>query len=87
MSRLTKEAVRDALLDRAEDLFRDLLGEPQRPGASDWRTRAAPETSMAMRGEKRGQWLTFATGERGDLLDLVLIAPAGDGVLVYVLDA
>lgn len=77
MSRLERDIIRDALLDRAEDLFRDLLGEPHHAASADWRTRSTPETSMAMRGEKRGQWLTFATGEKGDVLDLVAVRLCG----------
>lgn len=83
MARFSAELVREALLSQVEALFRDLLGEPRRAAGSNWRTRGKPETSMAMRGERRGCWTTYATGQSGDVFDLVAVhlcnlARAGD---------
>lgn len=64
------EAVRLALTDRAEALFRLAWGEPARPGAREWRARATSARSMVMRGAKRGLWRDHASGEGGDALDL-----------------
>lgn len=77
MAKLDRDTVTAALLDRAEELFRDLLGEPQRAASKDWRPKGNPSLSCAMRGERRGQWHDFATGEGGDLLELVAVHLCG----------
>ena len=46
-------AVREALVQRAEDLFRSVFGEPVRPGAGEWRARENEALSMRMRGPRR----------------------------------
>lgn len=69
MSRIEAEAVKQALLDRAEDLFRAAWGEPVKPGAKDWRARESSGLRMTMRGRKRGAWSDFKAGLHGDVLD------------------
>lgn len=64
-----KDVIRDALTDRAEDLFRDTWGEPAKAGAAQWRAKASSARSMWMRGAKRGQWHDFKSQDGGDVLD------------------
>ena len=64
-------AVREALLERAEDLFRTVFGEPVRPNAKEWQAREKSAQVMRMQGPKRGLWHDYAAGEGGDLLDLI----------------
>lgn len=71
--RFNKDAVRLCLIERAEDLFRDLFGEPQRVLAPSWRPKSNASLSFAVRGSKRGCWNDFATGDGGDILDLVAV--------------
>ncbi len=68
-----RDTVREALLDRAEDLFADLIGKPVRAGGHDWRSRARNGFSMEMTGSRRGLWKNHTTGDQGDLLDLVAL--------------
>ena len=63
--------VREALLERAEDLFRTVFGEPLRPAAKEWQAREKTAQVMRMQGPKRGLWWDYSAGEGGDLLDLV----------------
>lgn len=72
-----KDAVRLCLIERAEDLFRDLLGEPERASAPSWRPKSNPSLSFAVRGRKRGYWKDFATDDGGDVLDLVAVYLCG----------
>ncbi|WP_419738644.1 AAA family ATPase [Ruegeria sp.] len=72
-------AVREALEQRSEDLFREVFGEPVRPGAAEWRARENAGLAMRMRGPKRGLWRDYSAGEGGDLLDLVARAFCGLG--------
>ena len=71
------EAIRQALSDRAEDLFRLVWGEPARASGRDWRARESSARSMVMQGPKRGQWFDHTAGTGGDLLDLVAIELCG----------
>lgn len=71
------EAVRLALLDRAEDLFREAWGEPERPGRREWRPRDDDARAMEMRGPKRGLWRDHRDGAGGDLLDLFAVEMCG----------
>ena len=64
-------AVREALSQRAEDLFQSIFGEPVRPGAAEWRARDNAAQTMRMRGPRRGLWHDYSSGEGGDLFDLV----------------
>jgi hypothetical protein len=63
------DPIREALIDRAEDLFRAAWGEPEKPGAKDWRAQSSSARSMVMRGAKRGQWFDHKAGTGGDVLD------------------
>lgn len=72
-----KDAVRLCLIERAEDLFRDLFGEPQSVSAPSWRPKSNTSLSFAVRGSKRGCWNDFATGKGGDILDLVAVNLCG----------
>ncbi|WP_170565706.1 AAA family ATPase [Ruegeria atlantica] len=70
-------AVREALNDRAEDLFRTVFGEPVRPGAREWRAQKSSAVAMQMQGPSRGLWMDHGAGTGGDLLDLVAKAFCG----------
>jgi hypothetical protein len=74
---LDKENVRQALQDRAEELFREAWGEPEKTGAKDWRARSSSARSMIMRGPKRGLWRDHKTGAGGDVLDLFAVEFCG----------
>ena len=63
--------IREALTERAEDLFRLVYGEPLRPGAKEWQARERTSQVMRMQGPRRGLWHDYSAGEGGDLLDLV----------------
>ncbi|WP_245185933.1 DUF7146 domain-containing protein [Falsiroseomonas frigidaquae] len=74
-------AIADMLAQRVEDLARDLLPNGRRDGA-EWRCGSlAGERgqSLAVRihGERRGVWCDFASGQRGDALDLVAASRFG----------
>lgn len=77
--KLNRDAVRYALQDRAEELFRLVWGEPEKAGARDWRARESSARSMAMRGRKRGQWFDHKAGTGGDLFDLLAVELCGLG--------
>jgi len=68
-----------SLSRRVEALVRELLPGGHREGA-EWRCGSVtgePGSSLGVRvgaGPKRGVWADFATGERGDALDLVRTA-------------
>ena len=65
------ELIRQALLDRAEDIFTLAWGKPVKARGADWRASSGSSRSMAMQGPKRGQWFDHSAGTGGDLLDLV----------------
>ena len=67
---LSVDAVREALLARAEDLFREAFGPPIRPNAREWRAKANDGITMERRGEKRGQWYVHTEGKGGDIFNL-----------------
>ncbi|WP_419738588.1 AAA family ATPase [Ruegeria sp.] len=71
--------VREALIERAEDLFHQVFGEPVRVSAREWQARSRPAQVMRMQGPKRGLWHDYSAGEGGDLLDLVACAWCGLG--------
>ena len=52
--RFNRDIVRLGLVERAEDLFRDLLGEPERISATNWRPKSNMSLSFAIKGNKRG---------------------------------
>ena len=63
------------LAERADDLCRHLLPEGRREG-SEWRCgsvqgEAGKSLGVHLKGTKAGLWSDFATGEGGDLLDLI----------------
>ena len=72
-----KDAVRFALQDRAEDLFREAWGEPVRAGGKDWRARSSSARSMEMQGAKRGQWFDHKAGQSGDIFDFYAVEFCG----------
>lgn len=72
-----KEAIRQALIDRMEDLFRQAWGEPEKNGARDWRAKNSSARSMVMRGPKRGMWHDHKAGTGGDALDFVAVEFCG----------
>ena len=81
--RIEAEAVRLALADHAEGLFRELWGEPAKAAGREWRPRDDAARAMVMRGDRRGLWRDHREGTGGDLLDLIArevcgLARAGD---------
>lgn len=75
--RFNRDFVKAALIERAEDLFRDAWGEPERTAGKEWRSKASSAVAMIMRGPDRGLWTDHRTGEGGDLFDLVAVAMLG----------
>lgn len=75
--RFNRDFVKAALIERAEDLFRDAWGEPERAAGKEWRAKASSAVAMIMRGPDRGLWTDHRTGEGGDLFDLVAVAMLG----------
>lgn len=69
--RFDREFVKAVLIDRAEDLFRDVWGEPERAAGREWRTKASNAVAMVMQGPNRGLWTDHRTGEGGDLFELI----------------
>lgn len=67
-----KEQIKEALIDRAESLFRDAWGEPEKPNARDWRARDSSARWMDMQAQ-RGRWRDHKTGEKGDILDFFAV--------------
>ena len=72
-----KEAIRDALIDQAESLFREAWGEPEKVGAKDWRAKSGSSRSMVMRGSKRGMWHDHKASIGGDIFDFVAVELCG----------
>ncbi len=68
-----RDTVRDALLARAEDLFRQYIGEPVSAGSHDWRAKDRSSFSMKIRGTERGLWMDFVAGQGGDVFDFVAV--------------
>ncbi|UTH46284.1 DUF7146 domain-containing protein [Loktanella salsilacus] len=75
--RAFRDTVKDALLTRAEDLFRKFIGEPVHAGSHDWRPRGRTSFSMKMRGAERGLWKDFVSDEGGDVFDFVAVHLCG----------
>lgn len=81
---LNRDAVRYALQEKAEELFRLAWGEPEKASTKNWRPKTnrkekVSARSMAMRGRKRGQWFDHKAGIGGDLFDLVAVELCGLG--------
>lgn len=74
---LSRDFVKAALVERAEDLFRAVWGEPERAAGKDWRARSSSALSMVMRGPDRGLWTDHRTGNGGDVFDLIAIEFCG----------
>jgi hypothetical protein len=72
-----KHILREAAIDRAEDLFLRLVGPPNNPRSRTWRHGNHDSFSMAMRGPDRGLWYDHEGKQGGDLLDLVAIRDMG----------
>lgn len=77
MSPEFSEAVKEAAIDRAEELFRLAWGEPQRPAAKQWRARDGSARAMWVQGPKRGRWHDFKSGAGGDVLEFVAVEFCG----------
>lgn len=71
------QAVKEAAIDRAEELFRLAWGEPQQPAARQWRAKDSSARAMWMQGHKRGRWHDFKSGAGGDVLELVAVEFCG----------
>lgn len=68
--------IKEALTDQAEALFREAWGEPEKPGARDWRARSDSARWMDMQAQ-RGRWQDHKTGEKGDILDFFAVQFCG----------
>lgn len=75
--RYDHEFVKAALIDRAEDLFRDAWGEPERATGKEWRAKSSSARAMAMKGPDRGLWTDHRTGNGGDIFDLIAVEFCG----------
>jgi len=75
--RFNRDFVKAALIERAEDLFRDAWGEPERAAGKEWRAKASSAVAMIMRGPDRGLWTDHRTGEGGDLFDMIAVNRLG----------
>ena len=76
---IDKEIIRQALQDRADNLFRQAWGEPEKPGARQWRAKASSARSMVMTGTKRGMWRDHKAGVGGDVVDFFAVEFCGLG--------
>lgn len=67
------DAMREALADRAEEVARELLGEPNRAMSSRREARFGRRGSLkvTLKGRWAGRWRSFESGEKGDLFDLI----------------
>ncbi|SPR07555.1 conjugal transfer protein TraI [Orientia tsutsugamushi str. Gilliam] len=67
------QKLRDAIVDRAETIARDVLGDPNerlfRHGRIRWGDHG--KIQVTTEGKYAGKWYDFSTGEKGDLLSLV----------------
>lgn len=72
----SKDLIKEALTARADSLFRESWGEPDRPSAREWRARADNALWMDMQA-KRGSWANHKTGEKGDILDFFAVHICG----------
>ena len=77
MAGADKALVKEALLDRAEDLFRQAWGEPAKSSARCWRAKASSARTMEMRGHKRGLWNDHKGSDGGDVLDFFAVEFCG----------
>lgn len=68
--------IKDALIDRAESLFREAWGEPEKPSARHWRARDSSARWMDMQAQ-RGRWQDHKTGDKGDILDFFAVQFCG----------
>lgn len=70
------ERVKQAAIDRADDLFRQAWGEPLKAAKREWRSREGGKNSgmvMQMHGGKRGLWTDHKSGTGGDILDFIAV--------------
>lgn len=81
MHRFAIEEIRRGLLDRAEDIFREVWGPPRNPNAARWRParkrHGDDPRRMVMHGAQRGLWFDSMRVVGGDLLDLYAIEKLG----------
>jgi phage/plasmid primase-like uncharacterized protein len=74
---LDRDTVKFALEGRAEDLFRQAWGDPEKSSGKGWRARSSSARSMVMRGAKRGQWFDHKAALSGDILDFFAVELCG----------
>lgn len=70
------DRVKQAAIDRADDLFRMAWGEPLKAGRREWRSSEGGKNSalaMQMHGHKRGLWADHKSGTGGDILDFIAV--------------
>jgi hypothetical protein len=68
--------IKDALIDRAEALFRDAWGEPERASARHWRARESSARWMDMQAQ-RGRWFDHKAGQGGDVFEFFAVQFCG----------
>ncbi|NCU19441.1 hypothetical protein EOM89_01600 [Candidatus Falkowbacteria bacterium] len=68
--------VKEALLDRAESLFREAWEEPEKASAREWRARDSSARWMDMQAQ-RGRWFDHKAGQGGDILDFFAVQFCG----------
>ena len=64
--------IKEALTDRAEALFREAWGEPEKASGGWWRARDEYARAMNMQ-DKRGSWQVHNTGEKGDVIEFFAV--------------
>ena len=72
-----KDLIRETAIDRADDLFRAILGEPHDSRAKEWRRGRKGSFAMVMQGAKRGIWTDHESGQGGDIFTFIAIHDMG----------
>jgi len=73
---LDKDHIREALIDRRQDLYRDAWGEPENQHAREWRAKSDTARWMDMQAQP-GRWQDHKTGQKGDILDFFAVQLCG----------
>ena len=64
--------IKEALTDRAEALFKEAWGEPEKASGGWWRARNDDARAMNMQAQ-RGRWQDHKTGEKGDVIEFFAV--------------
>lgn len=79
MTSIPTEVIREALQNRAPDLFRHMWGEPVSPNVKDWRAKDSSARVMKMSGADCGLWHDHKAGQGGDVFDAIAVSVCGLG--------